>query len=91
MCNVGFPGGSIIKILPANAGDAGSIPGLGRTPGEEDGNLLQYSCLDSPWTEQHGGLWYMGLKRVGQELEVMPSNCSSVNQNMIMKTGFCCI
>ena len=40
-----FPGGSVVKNLPPNAGDAGSIPGLGRSPGEENGNPLQYSCL----------------------------------------------
>ena len=37
---VGFPGGSVIKNLTANAGDVGSIPGSGRSPGEEDGNPL---------------------------------------------------
>ena len=41
----GFPGGSGVKNLPVNAGDAGSIPGLGRSPGEGNGNPLQYSCL----------------------------------------------
>ena len=41
----GFPGGSAIKNLPANAGDMGSIPGWERSPGEGNGNLLQYSCL----------------------------------------------
>ena len=46
---VGFPDGSLVKNLLANAGDAedvGSIPGLGRSPG--NGNPLQYSCLDNP-------------------------------------------
>ena len=43
----GFPGGSVVKYLPANAGDAGSIPGLGRSPGEGNGNPLQYSCLEN--------------------------------------------
>ena len=41
----------MVKNLPANAGDirdASSIPGLGRTPGEENGNPLQYSCLENP-------------------------------------------
>ena len=42
---MGFPGVSVVKNPPANAGDAGSIPGLGRSPGEGNGNLLQYSCL----------------------------------------------
>ena len=43
-----FPGGSGVNIPPANAGDAGAIPGLGRSPREGNGNQLQYSCLGSP-------------------------------------------
>ena len=42
---LGFPGASVVKNLPANAGDAGSIPSLGRSPGGGSGNPLQYSCL----------------------------------------------
>ena len=48
---LGFPGGSLVKNPPANAGDggdAGSIPGLGRSPGGGNGNPLQYSFLDKP-------------------------------------------
>ena len=44
------PGGSVVKNSPASAGDAGdasSIPGAGRSPGIENGNLLQYSCLEN--------------------------------------------
>ena len=41
----GFPGGSVVKNPPANAGDAGSIPGSGRSPIDKDGNPFQYSCL----------------------------------------------
>ena len=44
----GFPGGSVVKNLPANAGDAVSIPGLGGSPGEGNGNPIQYSCLGNP-------------------------------------------
>ena len=50
----------LVKNLPANAGDSGSIPGLGRSPGEGNGNPLQYSCLGSPmdrqacWATVHG-------------------------------------
>ena len=44
----GFPDGSVVKNLPANAGDKGSIPGLGEIPGERNGNPLQYSCLGNP-------------------------------------------
>ena len=40
--------GSAVKNLPANAGDLVSIPGLGRSPGEGNGNSLQYSCLENP-------------------------------------------
>ena len=51
------PGGSVVKNLPANAGhsgDRGSIPGSGRSPGEGNGNPLQYSCLENP---MDGGVW----------------------------------
>ena len=43
----GFPGGSEGKASACNVGDLGSIPGLGRFPGEGNGNLLQYSCLEN--------------------------------------------
>ena len=46
---IGFPGGVVVKSPPANAGDARekrSIPGSGRTPGVENGNSLQYFCLE---------------------------------------------
>jgi len=46
LCKViSFPGGSVGKESTCNAGDTGSIPGLGRSPGEGHGNPLQYSCL----------------------------------------------
>ena len=56
----GFPGGSMLKNLPANAGDlgdAGSIPGPGRSPGGGNGSLLQYFCLENSMGR---GTW--GLK-----------------------------
>ena len=43
----GFPGGSDGKASACNAGDPGSIPGLGRSPGEGNGDPLQYSCLEN--------------------------------------------
>ena len=43
-----FPGGSVVKNLPANARDMGLIPGLGRSPGEGNGYPPQYSCLENP-------------------------------------------
>ena len=45
---MGFPGGSVVKKPPANAGDSGSIPGSERSPGKGNGNLLQYSFLGNP-------------------------------------------
>ena len=51
---MGFPGGSEVKASDCNAGDLGSIPGLGRSPGEGNGNPLQYSCLENP---MEGGAW----------------------------------
>ena len=46
--NVGFPCSLVVKNLPANAGDMGLIPGLGRSLGEGNGNSLQYSCQENP-------------------------------------------
>ena len=43
-----FPGGTVVKNPSASAGDVGSMPGLGRSPGEGNGNPLQYSCLGNP-------------------------------------------
>ena len=57
---MGFPGGSEVKPSACNAGDLGSIPGLGRSPGEGNGNPLQYSRLENPmdkgawWATVHG-------------------------------------
>ena len=53
----------MIKNLPANAGDTGSIPGLGRSPGKGNGNPLQYSYLEIPWTEEPGGLTVHGVAK----------------------------
>ena len=47
-CYQGFPGGAVVKNPPANAGDVRSIPGWGRSPGEGNGNPIQYSCLENP-------------------------------------------
>ena len=57
----------MVKNLPANAGDSGSVPGEGRPPGRENGNPLQYSCLEIPWTEEPGGLQFLWSQRVGHD------------------------
>ena len=67
---VGFPGSTVLKNPPTNAGDArdGSlIPGLGRPPGTESGNTLQYTCMENSMTEDFGGLRSMGSQRVGHD------------------------
>ena len=56
----GFPSGLEGKVSACNAGDWGSIPGSGRSPGEGNGNPLQYSCLEIPWMEEPGRLQSMG-------------------------------
>ena len=61
----GFPGGSVVKNPLANAGDAGSIPGSGRLPGEGVGNPLQYSCLGNPMGRGAWGQQFMGSQIAG--------------------------
>ena len=72
MCISGFPGGSAVKNPPANAGDTGSIPGLGRSPGEGNDYPLQYSCLGNPMDR---GAWQAaahGVARVRHNLATKP-------------------
>ena len=52
---LGFPGGSVVKNPPANAGNVGSFHGSGRSLGVRIGNPLQYRCLGNPWREELGG------------------------------------
>jgi len=60
------PGGSGVENLPANAGDACSIPGSGRSSGEANGNPLHYSCLGNPMGR--GALWAI-VHEVAKELD----------------------
>ena len=62
----GFPGGSVVKNPQSNAEDTGSIPGSGRSPGEGNGNPLQYSCLGNPMNK---GAWWATVHGVGRELD----------------------
>ena len=64
---MGFPSGSEVKSLTANAGDSDLIPGLGRFPEEENGNLLQYSCLENPMDR---GAWQAIVLGVTKQLDM---------------------
>ena len=52
---MGLPGGSEVKASACNVGDQGSVPRLGRSPGEGNGTPLQYACLENP---MDGGTWW---------------------------------
>jgi len=60
----GFPGNSDSKESAHNAGDQGLIPGSGRSPGEGNGNPLQYSCLENPMDRGPGRLQFMGSQEL---------------------------
>ena len=62
--SLGFTGGSAGKESVCNAGDLGLIPGLGRPPGEGNGNPLQYSCLENP---MDSGTWRATVHGVAKE------------------------
>ena len=66
----GFPGGSVVKNLPVNAGDTGDtglIPESGRVPGGGHGNSLQYSCLENIMDRGAGGLQSWWVQSLGSQ------------------------
>ena len=80
-----FPGGSDGRASTCNAGDLGSIPGLGRSPGGGHGNPLQYSCLEnphgwrslagcSPWVHKESDTTELSLYCVKKEMATLSSN-----------------
>ena len=66
---MGFPGGSVVKNLPANGGDVGLIPGLGRSPVKGNGKLLQYSCLGNPMDRGAWQITVYGVAKGQTQLE----------------------
>ena len=66
--SLGFPGGSVVKNPPANAGDMGSVSGLGGFPGEINGNPLQYSHMGNPMGRGAWQATVYGVSRVGHNL-----------------------
>ena len=79
-----FPGGSVVKNPPANAGDLGSIPGQGRFPQEGNGNPLQ-SSWTIPWTEEPGRLHSKGSQRVGHDLVTGQQQNVKIHMHVINK------
>ena len=63
----GFPGGTVVKNLPANAGDASPIPRLRRFPGVGNGNSLQYSCLENSMDKE---AWWATVPGVAKESDM---------------------
>ena len=61
-----FPGGSVVKNLPASGGHLGSIPGLRRSPGEGNDNQPQYTCLENPMDR---GAWQATVHGVTKDLD----------------------
>ena len=68
ICWLSFPCSSVGKESAHSAGDPGSIPGLGRSPGEGNGTPLQYSCLENPKDRGAGQVTVHGVARVGHDL-----------------------
>ena len=85
---LGFLGDSVVKTLPANAGDMGLIPELGRSPGE--GNATHFSILacEIPWTEEPGGLQSMGLQRVAHNLGMDSAATACLNLSTCSTVSF---
>ena len=70
---MGFPHSSVSKESGCNAGDLGLILGLGRSPGEGNGNPLQYSCLQNPMDRGAWRATVHGVTRVGRDLAIKPA------------------
>ena len=79
----------LVKNQPTNAGDEGSIPGSGRSPGEGNGNPLQCSYLGNLWTEEPGGLQSVGSKRVGHDLATEQQQQQPLSEVRLFVLKFC--
>ena len=77
----GYPCSSVGKESVCNAGDLGFIPGSGRSPGEGNGNPLQYSCLENPTDRRAWEATVYGVPRVRHDLATKPPPCPEANPN----------
>ena len=86
---LGFPNGSVVKNLPVNAGDTGSIPRSGRYTGEQNGNPLQYSCLGNPMDK---GAWQAVVHGVTKSqtrlIDLACTHNTSSNSKLLMIKHF---
>ena len=89
---MGFPGGTVVRNPTANVGDVGSIPGSGRSPGEGNSNLLQYSCLED---RMGRGDWRATVhgshKKVRHDLDKLNNDIpSSIYLSLLLYPFFYC-
>ena len=82
---LGFLGGSAVENLPANAGDMRSIPGSGRSPGEGNGNPLQYSCLENPMDRR---AWWATVHAIPNPIHSSPIHYSHCQEQEIANNHF---
>ena len=82
-----FPGGAEVKASACNAGDLGSISGLGRSPAEGNGNPLQYSCLENPMDK---GAWWATVHGVAKSQTVILSEISQTEKEKYCMTSLIC-
>ena len=84
----GFPDASVVQNRPAKAGDEGLIPGLGRYPGEGNGNLLQYSCLENPVDRRAWWATVHGVVKSWTQLSKAPAYIKQrANKDLLYTTG----
>ena len=72
--DTGFPGGAVVKNLPANAGDSGSIPESGGSPGGRNGNTLEFSCLENSMDR---GAWQATVHEVTKSQTQLSTHTST--------------
>ena len=85
---VGFPGGLVVKESACNAGDSGNvglIPGLGRSPGEGNGNLLQYSCQGNPMVR---GVWQATVLGIAKSWTQLSYFTHTTDYEVVSHWGF---
>ena len=77
---LGFPGGSVLKNLPANAGDADSIDRLGKSARKGNGSPLQYSCLGSPTDRE---VWWATVHGVAEKCQILLSDQTTMTTSSV--------